>query len=325
MIEYTARNVKRWAVMGERPTFGLSVMELAKDDPSIMAVVADVTNSAGLGRMKDALPEQVLNVGIAEQDMMGIATGLASEGYKVVTTTFAPFQAMRCLEQIRVYQGYMQQKVIMAGLASGLAYGELGHTHCTTEDVSLMRSIPHIAVVVPCDCMEVAKIVEAAFQYPESVYIRLMDKTNVPMVHQGDYAFEIGKGIVLRESADASVVILANGTMVHPALQAADTLKEAGKETVVVNLHTVKPLDTQLLDALCGRVADIITVEEHSVIGGLGSAVAEYLATKPERPTLHMMGVPDEYAHGASHEALLAKYHLTSDGIVAVVKDISGQ
>lgn len=320
MLEYNAKNAKRWAVMGERPTFGLSVMELAKEDPDIIAVVADVTGSAGLGRMKDLLPEQLLNVGIAEQNMMGIATGLASEGYKVITATFAPFQAMRCLEQIRVYQGYMQRKVIMCGLASGLAYGELGHTHCTTEDAALLRAIPNIAVVTPSDCMEVAKIVEAAIQYPTSVYIRLLDKTGLPIVNHDDYDFQIGKGIVLRKGG--TIALIANGTMVYPALQAAENLHKDGIDCTVVNMHTIKPLDRELLDCLCGEITTVVTIEEHSTIGGLGSAVAEYMCSKKSHPVVYMMGIPDEYPHGASHETLLAKYDLTAEGISAKVAGI---
>ena len=183
-MEYNKKNSKRWAVMGQRPTFGQALHEFAKENPNILAVVADVTNSAGLGRMKADIPDQVINTGIAEQNMMGIATGLASEGYTVFTSSFAPFQAMRCLEQIRVNQGYMGQKVVMVGLASGVAYGELGFTHCTLEDMALLRSIPNVAVVCPADAMEVVKVVEAAIDYKESVYIRLMDKTNIPIVYE---------------------------------------------------------------------------------------------------------------------------------------------
>ena len=195
-MEYNKKNAKRWSIIGERPTFGSALYEFAKENDNILAVMADVTNSAGLGNMNKEMPERVINVGIAEQNMMGIATGLSSEGYIVFTSSFAPFQSMRCLEQIRVNQGYMGQKVVMVGLAGGVAYGELGFTHCTIEDVSILRSIPNIAVVTPADCMEVVKIVEAAINYKESVYIRLMDKTGIPMVYTDDYDFEIGKDFI---------------------------------------------------------------------------------------------------------------------------------
>lgn len=328
MMEYNEKNAKRWAVLGQRPVFGMALLELAKEDDRIMAVTADTVNSAGLDRMKNTLPEQMVNVGIAEQNMMGIAAGLASEGYKVVTATFAPFQAMRCLEQIRVNQGYMQQKVVMAGLASGVAYGELGYTHCCIEDISLLRSIPNIAVVSPADCMEVAKALEAALEYHQSVYIRLMDKTGIPVVYKEDYPFRIGQAVKVYgedNTEEVSTAVIANGTMVYPAIEAAKVLsQEHGIKTVVYNMHTVKPLDIKLLDELSENITDMLTVEEHSMIGGLGSAVAEYYSDKKKRPFVHKMGIEDEYCHGASHETILNRYGLTQDGIVNKILSIQG-
>lgn len=328
MIEYNEKNAKRWALLGERPTFGLSLLELAREDSSVIAVVADTTNSAGLERMKNALPEQFVNVGIAEQNMMGIATGLASEGYKVVTTTFAPFQAMRCLEQIRVYQGYMQQKLVMVGLASGVAYGELGHTHCCIEDISLLRSIPNIAVVSPADCMEVAKALEAALNYEKAVYIRLLDKTGLPIVYKEDYSFRIGKAVKVYGNdggKETDTVIIANGTMVYPAMEAAkDLAEENGINVSVYDMHTVKPLDEELLGQIGKKAENIITVEEHSVIGGLGSAIADYYSDKKQRPAVYKMGIADEYCHGASHETILDRYGLTKKGIMNQIIKIQG-
>lgn len=320
-MEYNAKNSKRWAIVGQRPTFGLALYEFAKENPNILAVVADVTNSAGLGRMKADLPEQVINTGIAEQNMMGIATGLASEGYTVFTSSFAPFQAMRCLEQIRVNQGYMGQRLVMVGLASGVAYGELGFTHCTLEDMSLLRSIPNVAVVTPADAMEVVKIVEAAINYKDSVYIRLMDKTNIPIVYEDDYDFAIGKTVPLIEGGE--VAILANGPVVYYALQAAKRFtEETGKTVAVYDMHTVKPIDTELLDKLANQAKAIITVEEHYTIGGLGSAVSEYYSDKPNRLPVYKLGFPDVYPHGASHETLLKDFGLDADGIYNKIKSI---
>lgn len=320
-MEYNAKNSKRWAIVGQRPTFGLALYEFAKENPNILAVVADVTNSAGLGRMKADLPEQVINTGIAEQNMMGIATGLASEGYTVFTSSFAPFQAMRCLEQIRVNQGYMGQRLVMVGLASGVAYGELGFTHCTLEDMSLLRSIPNVAVVTPADAMEVVKIVEAAINYKDSVYIRLMDKTNIPIVYEDDYDFAIGKAVPLIEGGE--VAIMANGPVVYYALQAAKRFtEETGKTVAVYDMHTVKPIDMELLDKLANQAKAIITVEEHYTIGGLGSAVSEYYSDKPNRLPVYKLGFPDVYPHGASHETLLKDFGLDADGIYNKIKSI---
>lgn len=328
MIEYNEKNAKRWAALGERPVFGMTLLELAKEDESIIAVTADTVNSAGLDRMKNTLPNQIVNVGIAEQNMMGIASGLASEGYKVVTATFAPFQAMRCLEQIRVNQGYMKQKVVMTGLASGVAYGELGYTHCCIEDISLLRSIPNIAVVSPADCMETAKALEAALEYHQSVYIRLMDKTGVPIVYNKDYLFKIGQAVKVygeEEPNGVSAAVIANGTMVYPAIEAAKSLEQEHKIKVsVYDMHTVKPLDISLLDELGKNVTNIITVEEHNIIGGLGSAVAEYYSDKKIRPLVYKMGIEDEYCHGASHETILDRYELTQNGIIKKILTVQG-
>lgn len=319
-MEYNKRNARRWSIIGERPTYGMALHDLAKGNNNIMALVADVTNSAGLGKMQSEIPEQVINVGIAEQNMMGIATGIASEGYTVFTSSFAPFQSMRCLEQIRVNQGYMGQKVVMVGLAGGVAYGELGFTHCTIEDVSILRSIPNIAVVTPADCMEVVKIVEAAIGYEDSIYIRLLDKTNVPMVYTDDYEFEIGRAVPIVE--EGSIVLLANGTAVYPSIKAAEEYtNDTGVRVAVYDFHTIKPIDQELLKKLSG-VKAILTIEEHSVIGGLGSAVAEYYMDKKEHPLIYRMGLPDEYTHGASHETLMDKYRLTQDGIYNKINEI---
>ena len=216
----TEAMAKKWARVGQRATFGLVALELAKNDNSLIALTADVSTSAGLERLKKTLPEQFLDVGIAEQNMMGIAAGLASEGYHVITATFAPFQTMRCLEQIRVNMGYMQTKVCMVGLASGIALSTLGNTHCCLEDIAVLRGIPNIAIISPADCGEVAKAVEAAMKYPESVYIRLMGTANMPIIYKEDYDFQIGKGIILKEGKD--IAIITNGTMVNESIKTAE-------------------------------------------------------------------------------------------------------
>lgn len=320
-MEYNRKNARRWSIMGERPTFGLALHEFAKENEDILAVVADIVGSAGLERFRTEMPDRIINVGIAEQNMMGVATGLASEGYTVFTTSFAPFQTMRCLDQIRVNQGYMGQKLIMAGLAAGAAYGELGFTHCTIEDVSIMRSIPNIAVVTPADCMEVVKAVETAITYEQSVYIRLLDKTNVPIVYSDDYHFEIGKAVRLADGN--AIAVLANGTMVAPSLRAAEKLlEETGTRVAVFDFHTIKPLDVELLKQIEASFQCVLTVEEHSLIGGLGSAVSEYYSESRNRLPVYKMGMPDAYPHGASHETLLSELGLTEEGICDKIKTI---
>lgn len=314
MMEINSKTARRLSIIGERPAFGTALFELAQQNEKIIAVVADVVGSAGLERMKASLPDQVINVGIAEQNMMGIATGLSSEGFSVVTTTFAPFQAMRCLEQIRVNQGYMQQKVIMVGLASGVAYGELGWTHCCLEDAALLSMIPNIQVVTPADCIEVVKVLEAAMNSPNSVYIRLMDKTNVPMVYTEDYEFTIGKAVPIQEGS--RIAVLSCGPMVFCAKKAVERIhEETGEMVSLYDFHTLKPVDVETLELLRNTHDTIITVEEHNIIGGIGTAVSDYYARYCKHPRIVKMGIQDEYCHGASHEAILQHYSLTEDGI----------
>jgi len=184
--------LKSWSRIGSRAAFGLAAMELGETVANLLVLTADVSTSAGLERFKKTFPDKFLDVGIAEQNMMGIAAGLASEGFKVITTTFAPFQTMRCLEQIRVNFGYMKQKVCMVGLASGVVLGTLGYTHCSIEDVAIMRAIPGMTIVSPADCGETVKATLAAINHGGSVYIRLTGGANNPMVYEQDYDFEIG-------------------------------------------------------------------------------------------------------------------------------------
>ena len=317
MIDITKSTVRKWSIIGPRATFGLAMVEIAKENSNLIALTADVSTSAGLERMKRNYPEQYLDIGIAEQNMMGIAAGLASEGYDVVTATFASFQSMRCLEQIRVNFGYMGQKVVMVGLASGMVLGTLGNTHCCFEDISVLRSIPGITVISPADCVEIAKALEAAVKYQSAVYIRLCGGANSPIVYTENYDFEIGKSIKLREGKD--ITIIATGTMVSEALKAADILEQKEISAEVINMHTIKPLDNNAIKKACENSKMIITVEEHSVVGGLGTAVAEYKSTLEKAPKQLIIGLPDAYGHGGTYQDLLNYYGLTDEKIAETI------
>lgn len=306
-------SVKMWSRIGSRAAFGMAALELGNTIDDFMVLTADVSTSAGLERFKKTFPDKFLDVGIAEQNMMGIATGLASEGIKVITTTFAPFQTMRCCEQIRVNLGYMSQNVCMVGLASGIVLGTLGYTHCCIEDIAIMRSIPGITVISPADCGETVKATFAAINHGESVYIRLTGGANNPIVYKDDYDFEIGKAITLRQGSD--ITIIAVGTMVYESLKAAEILDDRGISASVVNMHTLKPLDTLVIEKACELSKLIVTVEEHSIIGGLGSAVAEYKATLKKSPPQIFIGLPDKFGKAGEYKHLLEKYGLTANQI----------
>jgi len=311
------RTIGTWSKVGSRATFGLVMAELGKSIDNLVVLTADTSTSAGLDRFKKAFPDKFIDVGIAEQNMMGIAAGLASEGLNVVTATFAPFQTLRCCEQIRVNLGYMKHKVTFVGLASGVVLGTLGYTHCCVEDLAVMRAIPGLVVLSPADCAEVAKAVSVALADPRPVYIRLTGGKDNASVYTADYDFQIGKGIRLREGSD--VALIATGTMVHAALGAADALAAQGIRAEVVDMHTIKPIDSELVADLAASTRLLVTVEEHSVIGGLGAAVAEAASGLAARAPQLTLGLPADFGITGEYADILAHYGLTADGIAASV------
>ena len=223
-MEINDRNIKVWSTIGARATLGMAALQLAAEMDNLMVLTCDVSTSAGLDRYRKTYPEKYLDLGIAEQNMIGVAAGLASEGYNVITTTFSPFQTMRCLEQIKVNLGYMKQKVCMVGIASGLALGTLGFTHCCIEDVGILRTIPGLTIISPADSLETVKALQSAIQSNLSVYIRLTGSSNNPIIYKKDYKFEIGKSIRLKDGKD--ITIFCAGAIVSNCLEAAKKLEK---------------------------------------------------------------------------------------------------
>ena len=316
-MKINASTMIMWSRIGSRAAYGMAALELGKNYNDLILLTGDTSTSAGLDRFKKTFPEKYLDVGIAEQNMIGIAAGLASEGQQVFTSTFSPFQTIRCCEQIRVNLGYMNHKVCMVGLASGLVLGMLGYTHCCIEDVSIMRSIPGITVVSPADCGATVKAVLAAVHHQQSVYIRLTGGAPNPAVYNDDFDFTIGKANILREGND--IAIIACGTMVYNALGAADLLKAGKLEASVIDMHTIKPIDIETIEKVSKSSRLIVTVEEHSIIGGLGSAVSEYLSTLNHKPPLLALGIPDEYGAAGEYKSLLEKRQLLPNQIANTI------
>lgn len=312
-LEITKSKTNIWSKIGSRATFGMTVLDLGASVDDLIVLSADTSTSAGLDRFKKTYPNKYLDCGIAEQNMIGIAAGLASEGNTVITTTFAPFQTMRCCEQIKVNLGYMNQKVCMVGLASGLVLGTLGYTHCCIEDLSVMRSIPGITVLSPADCTETVKATTAAVKHDGPVYIRLTGGANSPRVYEEDYDFEIGKAIPL--CIGEGLAILATGTMVYKALEAARILEAQRISTTVIDFHTIKPIDKSMIEKVCKTSRLIVTLEEHNITGGLGSAVAEYKSTLRTAPPQLFLGLPDRYGKANEYNHLMEEYDLTADAI----------
>ncbi|KAA5605202.1 transketolase [Roseospira marina] len=318
MMEITPRTARQWSRLGSRGIFGQAILSVAEDHPELMVLSADLGNSSGLDRFKAAYPDQFLNTGIAEQNMIGVAAGLAKEGFTVFATSFAPFIAMRASEQVRMNLGYMEMNVKAVAIGSGIAMGLLGNSHFGLEDVAVMRAIPNLTVVCPADCAAIIKTVEAAVAFDGPMYIRLTGAANNPPVYTEDFAFQIGRAIPLRDGGDVGLV--ACGTMVHVALRAADALAEQGIAASVIDMHTLKPLDGAALDALAARVPALVTVEEHTVIGGLGSAVAEHTAAQPDRVRHLALGLRDAFVKTGQYEYMLEQEGLVGPAVAERVR-----
>lgn len=313
MIEFTTKNIKRWMMLGTRNAFGAFLTEVAADHPNLFAMTADFTKSTGLAKFKEQYPNQFLSVGIAEQNMIALASGLASEGKNVFASSFASFITARCYEQVKVNLGYMQHNVKLVGIASGLGVSYQGNTHFGLDDVSLMRAIPNMTIVVPSDCTEVAKATEALADFEGPAYLRLVGEGFIPIVNDDNYEFEIGKGIKKRDGED--VLMIANGTMVNQSLKVAKELSEQGVEATVINMHTVKPLDTQIIEENIEGKKLVVTIEEGQLYGGLGSAVAEYVSGLAYAPRLLRCGIQDMFPHPGSYNYLLEQCGLTVEQI----------
>jgi transketolase len=275
-----------------RQQYGETLIALAKEHPALMVVTADLMYATGMGEFGAKFPERLINLGIAEQNMTGVAAGLASSGRPVIVDGYAAFTTLRALEQAKVDSAYNGVKLILTGQSAGLSYGVGGPTHQTYEDVAIMRAIPNTVVVVPADARQVDACLRAALAYETSgpIYVRLGRGPEYLLGR--DDAFAIGHGQVLREGADLAIV--ANGPMVFEAMLAADLLAEEGIAGRLINLHTVKPLDTELLLETARKVPAMLVVEEHSVLGGLGGAVAEALSEVSHGP-IRRLGIPDAF------------------------------
>lgn len=287
--------IKAYAKMGQKgAAAGIGMMELAKKDPDMRVVVADSVAIASLDRFNNAYPERVINAGISEQSMVGIAAGLSSEDGRVVyACTYAAFVLVKALEFVRHNLAYHQFNVKLVGNSAGFAMETLSISHWATEDIALARALPNMTVLSAADSLEAIKMVIAAHEIKGPVYIRLSGLLNCPMVYEKDFDYHIGQANVLREGEDVSLI--ATGMMVREALDAAELLSAKGIHCRVVDMHTIKPLDTACLDITFSQSKLIATVEEHSVIGGLGGAVAEYMAEKTCKPRLVRIGINDRF------------------------------
>lgn len=319
MTEITKAKTKRWSLIGARATLGLALLEAAKERDDFYVLSADLAQSSGLGRFRGEFPDRLINTGIAEQNMIGIAAGLARDGTNVFATSFSPFVTMRACEQVRMNMGYMQLNIKTVGLGSGLVMAQLGNSHFGLEDGAVMRAIPGMTVVCPADGAEIVKTIEALCDFRGPAYIRLTGGPGLPVVYDTDYNFSIGKAVSLREGKD--LAIIAAGTMVHFALKAAEILQEQGIGAAVLDMHTIKPIDREAVEGQLEKRL-IVTVEEASVVGGLGSAVAECLAPVKKKPPQMMLGIRDFFPHAGSYPYLLEQCRLTAEQIAEDIRAV---
>ena len=305
-----------------RESYGRTLAELGAENPNIVVLDADLAGSTKTAVFGKAFPERHINCGIAEGNMMSVAAGLATCGKTVFASSFAMFASGRAYEQIRNSIGYPHLNVKIGASHAGISVGEDGATHQCNEDFAIMRSIPGMVVICPSDDVEACAAVRAAAEYDGPVYLRL-GRLAVPVFNDPEtYKFEWGKGCVMKEGTDVS--IFATGLEVNEALGAAKLLEADGINAEVINIHTIKPIDKELVAASAKKTGIVVTVEEHSIIGGLGSAVCEALSETVPTPVLRI-GVQDVFGESGPAKALIAKYGLDSESIYRKVKEYLGK
>lgn len=301
-----------------RDAYGEALIRLGQENPGIVVLDADLSKSTMTAGFAKAFPERFFEMGIAEQDMMATAAGLATTGKIAFASTFAIFATGRAYEQVRNSVAYPRLNVKVAATHAGVTVGEDGGSHQSVEDIALMRVIPGMTVIVPCDGPEATQAVFAAARHEGPVYLRF-GRAATPILHDEHFSFAIGKGEVLR--AGNNVTIVACGIMVAPALEAAEQLAGEGVSARVVNMATIKPIDAEILLAAARETGALVTAEEHSVIGGLGSAVAEVLVRQAPVP-VEMIGIQDRFGQSGKPAQLLKEYGLTAGDIVAAAKKV---
>ena len=306
------RTARLYSRLGQRGAiFGMAINDIAAQDKKMIVLTADLATLSGMDRyVKSAAPYRFINAGIAEQNMLGMAAGLAAEGFHPVVTTYATFLTMRACEQIRHFMGYMHLPIVAIGSGAGLSQGFAGNTHYTIEDLSMMRAIPNLRIISPADAASAVKLFEMALESIEPVYMRLTGNLNAPMVYTEDVPFGFGKSNCIRVGSDIS--ILATGTMVYTAIETAEQLEQQGLSVEVIDMYSIKPLDVaRVHEAMQKRL--VVTIEEHSKMGGLGAAVAEEMSACGAGCKLLRLGIEDKFDLAGDYEWLLRQNRLVSE------------
>lgn len=296
-----------------------TLMGLAKDDENIYVLTSDSRGSASMTNFANEFPKQFVEVGIAEQNLVGIAAGLATTGKKCFAASPACFLTMRSIEQVKVDVAYSNTNVKLIGISGGVSYGALGMSHHSLQDIAVMRAIPNMDIFLPADRFETEKLVRELVKYDKPAYIRIGRNPVDDVYESTDFDFEIGKANVMREGKD--ITIIATGETVKPAIEASDELKELGIKCRVLNMHTIKPLDEEAIIKAAKETGHIITVEEHSIYGGLGAAVSEVVVQNAPVP-MKIVGIKDEAAITGTSKEIFNYYGLSKENLVKLAKEL---
>lgn len=299
-----------------------TLMGLAKDDKNIYVLTSDSRGSASMTNFANEFPKQFVEVGIAEQNLVGIAAGLATTGKKCFAASPACFLTMRSIEQVKVDVAYSNTNVKLIGISGGVSYGALGMSHHSLQDIAVMRAIPNMDIFLPADRFETEKLVRELVKYDKPAYIRIGRNPVDDVYESTDFDFEIGKANVMREGKD--ITIIATGETVKPAIEASDELKELGIKCRVLNMHTIKPLDEEAIIKAAKETGNIITVEEHSIYGGLGAAVSEVVVQNAPVP-MKIVGIKDEAAITGTSKEIFNYYGLSKENLVKLAKELIGK
>jgi len=320
MAEGMTYTIYDYDILTQAEVYGKALVDLGRDNKNIVVLTADLMRSNKTAEFASTYPERFFNVGIAEQNLFGMAAGLARAGKIPFASTFAAFASMRACEQVRTDIAYNNIPVKIVATHSGLSMGTGGPTHFATEDLAIMRSMANMTVIVPADSIETAKAVSACVDLPGPVYIRIGRGFEPTAYEDEKYEYRIGKSVLMRDGHDITVICC--GVAVNAALTVSRQIESEGLSVRVVNMHTIKPIDREAVVKASKETRFIITAEEHNIIGGLGSAVAEVLAEEGSGVKLKRLGVPDEYSEIGYPEALYSRYNLDADSMTRVINEL---
>ena len=321
MFKFQENDNIQWCKLGPRAMFGKFILDIAKIEKKLLVISADLGRSSGLDRFKKEFPKQYLSVGISEQNMIGVAAGLAREGFKVFVTSFAPFLSMRASEQVRMNLGYMKHNVNLVALGSGVGMGFLGNSHFGLEDLSIIRAIPNLKISAPADTAELGKILyDYTFKTVGPSYIRLTGVPGSVNVYEKNYKYRFGKNVTLSKGTD--VLILSHGSILGQIKLSLNNLKKSKISAELVNIVSLKPIDESIIKLL-SKYKKIITFEEHTTVGGLGSIIAEKILKYKINSQLYSFSLPDKFGPTAKYDHLLKYHGLDASGITKKIINLS--